>query len=245
MPEGPSIVILKELVERFKGKKITSVTGNAGIEKERLVNQKILDFQSWGKQFFICFKGFNVRIHFLLFGSYSIGEQIKPDKSVRLGIFFNKGSIYFYTCSVRLIEGPIDELYDWEADVMSDAWNTAKARKKLKALHNTMVCDALLSQDIFSGVGNIIKNEVLYRIRLHPETLVENIPPRKLASLIKEARGYSFDFLVWKKAYVLRKHWLAHTKKTCQRCNLPLIKKYCGKTNRRTFFCENCQVKYE
>jgi endonuclease-8 len=108
-----------------------------------------------------------------------------------------------------------------------------------------MVCDALLDQDIFAGVGNIIKNEVLYRIRLHPETRVGNIPPSKLSALINEARIYSYDFLRWKKAYVLKKHWLAHTKKICQRCNLPIIKTYPGKTKRRAFFCENCQILYK
>ena len=108
----------------------------------------------------------------------------------------------------------------------------------------TMVCDALLDQQVFSGVGNIIKNEVLYRIRLHPETMLGKIPPRKITELITEARNYSFDFLKWKKAFELKKHWLAHTKKICPRCNLPFIKKHCGKTHRRSFFCENCQVKY-
>lgn len=244
MPEGPSIVILKELVEIYKGKKIITVRGNTKIEKGKLTGKTIVDFRSWGKQFFICFNGFSVRIHFLLFGSYSVGEQTKPDQRLRLGLIFNKGSVYFYTCAVKLIEGPLDSQYDWECDVMSDDWNPAKARKKLNQLTDTMVCDALLDQTIFSGVGNIIKNEVLYRIRLHPETLVENIPPRKLTHLIQEARQYSFDFLEWKKRFVLRKHWLAHTKKTCLRCNVPLIKIYCGKTQRRTFFCKNCQVKY-
>ena len=117
-------------------------------------------------------------------------------------------------------------------------------RRKLKKMPDTMVCDALLDQNVFSGVGNIIKNEVLYRIFLHPETLVGDIPPRKLTQLINESRNYSFDFLKWKKAYVLKKHWLAHTKKTCKRCDLPFMKKYCGKTKRRTFFCENCQLFY-
>ncbi|HRO68823.1 MAG TPA: hypothetical protein PK951_00545 [Chitinophagaceae bacterium] len=42
-----------------------------------------------------------------------------------------------------------------------------------------MVCDALLDQEIFSGVGNIIKNEVLYRIRVHPESLIGDIPLKK------------------------------------------------------------------
>ena len=108
-----------------------------------------------------------------------------------------------------------------------------------------MVCDALLEQDIFAGVGNIIKNEVLYRIKLHPENLIEDIPASKLSSVIKEARNYSFDFLKWKKEFTLKKHWLAHTKKTCHRCDLPIIKEYLGKTNRRTFFCNNCQVLYK
>lgn len=245
MPEGPSIVILKEIILPFKGKKIIAAKGNAKIEIDSLQNKKIIDFRSWGKQFFICLKGITVRIHFLMFGSYSINQQTKPDKSIRLSLLFNKGAIYFYTCSVRLLHDDLDMLYDWEADVLSNRWDASKARKKLKAMHGTMVCDVLLDQNVFSGVGNIIKNEVLYRIKLHPETLVKNIPARKLTELIKQARNYSFDFLKWKKEFVLKKHWLAHTKKICQRCELPLIKKYCGKTKRRTFFCENCQVKYE
>lgn len=244
MPEGPSIVILKELLLPFQGKVIRSATGNAKIEMDQLVNKKIIEFKIWGKQFLICLKDVTVRIHFLLFGSYSVTTQTKPGRSLRLRLAFAKGTIYFYTCSVRLFHENLDDLYDWEADVMSDRWDPIKARKKLKAMPDTMVCDALLDQHVFSGSGNIIKNEVLYRIRLHPETLIKNIPPRKLTELIKEVRNYSFDFLTWKKKYVLRKHWLAHTKKTCHRCNLPLIKKYLGKTKRRTFFCENCQINY-
>jgi endonuclease-8 len=244
MPEGPSMIILREAVMPFTGKKILDARGNAKIDMDRLRQQKILNIRTWGKQFFLCLDNVTIRIHFLMFGSYSIGEQTKPDKSLRLCLRFKTGSLYFYTCSVRLIDEALEPLYDWEADVMSDKWNPKKARKKLKAMPKTMVCDALLDQQVFSGVGNIIKNEVLYRIRLHPETLIGKIPSKKLTSLVAEARNYSFDFLKWKKEFVLRKHWLAHTKKTCKRCDLPLIKKYCGKTKRRTFFCDNCQIKY-
>ena len=155
-----------------------------------------------------------------------------------------KHTLYFYTCSVRLLDPGADKLYDWEADVLSDEWDPLKARKKLKASSTTMICDALLDQQIFSGVGNIIKNEVLYRVKLHPENLVKFLPSKSLSALITEARNYSFDFLKWKKEFTLKKHWLAHTKRTCLRCNLPIIKKYCGKTKRRTFFCIGCQRKY-
>jgi endonuclease-8 len=143
------------------------------------------------------------------------------------------------------LPGDINEYYDWKADVLSKAWDPKAARRKLKLIPNEMVCDALLNQEIFAGVGNIIKNEVLYRIFLHPETKIKNLPARKLTELITQAREYSFDFLKWKKEFTLKKHWLAHTKRTCLRCNLPFIKKYCGKTQRRTFFCKNCQLLYK
>jgi endonuclease-8 len=243
MPEGPSIIILKEQVQQFTGEKILEVNGNSKLDIQRLAGEKILEFISWGKHFLICFKKFTVRIHFMLFGSYRINE-IK-DAVPRLSLIFKKGQLNFYACSVKFIEEDINEVYDWTADVMNDNWNPKAAKKKLKNIPEDLVCDALLNQNIFAGVGNIIKNEVLFRIRLHPETKIKNIPEKKINELIKEAHNYGFDFLKWKKEFVLRKHWLAHTKKICPRCNIPFIKKYCGKTKRRTFFCTNCQVLYE
>lgn len=242
MPEGPSIVILKEAVQAFKRKKIVAVSGNTTIDKERMLNQTVVDFKSWGKHFLVCFKTFSLRVHFMLFGSYRINE--KKDAPARLSLQFTNGEINFYTCSVQFVEGDANDTYDWSVDVMSDEWDAAKARKKLKANPEMLVCDALLDQHIFSGVGNIIKNEVLFRIKVHPESKVGNLPPKKLSELIKEARIYSFQFLEWKKAFVLKKHWLANTKKICPRDHIPFIKKHLGKTHRRTFYCEMCQVKY-
>lgn len=244
MPEGPSLVILKEEVQAFKGKKVLAVSGNSKENIQQLAGEKILDIKTWGKHFLVLFKKVTLRIHFLMFGKYLINER-RAEGTPRLSLQFADGEINFYTCSVKFIEGSLDDIYDWAADVMSDEWDEKKAKEKLKAKPDLLVCDALLDQTIFSGVGNIIKNEVLYRIKVHPETTVGKLPARKLTEMMKEARKYSFDFLEWKKAYILRKQWLAHTKRTCSRDGAPIIKKYLGKTNRRTFFCETCQVKYE
>lgn len=243
MPEGPSIVILKEAVQAFKGKKVVKVTGNTRIEMPALEGKRVIDFKSWGKHFLVCFPKFTIRIHFMLFGSYRINEE--KDSPARLGLQFENGSLNFYACSVKLITEPLDEVYDWSADVLSDTWDAGKARKKLKAMPDLLVCDALLEQNIFAGAGNIIKNEVLFRIRVHPRSKVGKLPAKQLNLLIKEAVNYSYDFLEWKKAFVLKKHWLAHTKTICPRCNIPLIKEHLGKTNRRSFFCNNCQVLYQ
>jgi endonuclease VIII len=242
MPEGPSLVIAREQMLPFKGKKISAVTGNSKIEKERLVNKKLVDIRTWGKHLLLCFDGFTIRIHFLMFGTYYINAT--KDAVPRLSMKFSKGEINLYTCAVKMIEEPLDEIYDWSADVLSDEWDPKAARKKLKSMPEVLVTDALLDQNIFSGVGNIIKNEVLYRIKVHPKTKTGALPPRKLTELINEARNYSFDFLKWKKEYTLKKHWLAHTKKTCQRDGDKILKEYLGTTNRRTFFCNSCQVLY-
>lgn len=244
MPEGPSIVILKEAVSCFKGKKVLTATGNSKkIDFARITGRKITDFKSWGKHFLICFSGFTIRIHFLLFGSYAIND-VRPAQP-RLSLQFAKGNLNFYACSIQVLEKPLDDLYDWSSDVMSDAWDASAARRKLTAQPTMLVCDALLDQSIFAGVGNIIKNEVLFRIRIHPESLVGKIPAAKRRRLVTEAVRYSFQFLAWKKEFTLRKHWQAHTMKICPRDHVPFEKKYLGKTNRRTFYCPLCQVKYD
>jgi endonuclease VIII len=242
MPEGPSIVILKDEARALVGKRIVAVEGNTRIDKERLVGEKIVALRSWGKHFLIEMAGFSLRIHFLMFGSYRIDER--KDVPPRLGLHFDRGEFNVYTCSVRFIEEPLDEIYDWTGDVMSDLWDARAARRKLRAMPEALVCDALLDQNVFAGVGNIIKNEVLFRIRLHPLSKVGALPPRKLAQLVDEARRYSFDFLEWKRAFVLRKHWLAHTKRTCPRCQIAFTKAHLGRTQRRSFFCERCQRRY-
>lgn len=243
MPEGPSIIILKEKLEEFAGRKVIAVSGNAKIDVSRAEGQKIIAIKSWGKHLLLCFKGFTIRIHLMLFGTYRINEGKKSEPRLHLG--FADGEINFYACSVKLLEGDINKHYDWTADVMNDKWSATKAKTKLKEMPDMLACDALLEQELFSGVGNIIKNEVLYRVHIQPEAKIGNIPPKKLSEMIKEARNYAFDFLKWKKENTLKKHWLAHTKKTCKRCNLPMIKKITGTKKRRSFFCTNCQHLYE
>ncbi len=243
MPEGPSIVLLREDAARFKGKTVRHAGGNTSVDLTPLVGRRIKAVRSWGKHFLLEFSHVTLRIHLMMFGSYRI--DARKDASPRVALQFDKGELNFYACSVKLIDQPLDEVYDWRADVMSDAWDPRLARRKLKAMPEVLVCDALLDQTLFSGVGNIIKNEVLFRTGIHPGSRVGHLPPRKLTALIRQAREYSFDFLRWERAFELKKHWKVHTKRVCPGCGGPVTKRYMGTTNRRTFFCSNCQTLYE
>jgi len=245
MPEGPSIVILKELVAGFEGRTISHASGNSSaVPFDELAGQPVLSMRSWGKHFLVELPLYALRIHFLMFGSYRINER-KDNATPRLSLQFEEGGeLNFYTCSIKLVEGTLEQAYDWRADVMSDMWSPRLALKKLRENPGRLVCDVLLDQNIFSGVGNIIKNEVLFRIHIHPLSTVMELPVSKLRAMVNEARQYSFDFLAWKKEYVLRQHWLVHNKRICPRCDIPLQRAHLGLANRRAFWCERCQKRY-
>jgi len=245
MPEGPSLYILKELVTDFVGQDIVRADGNVrAIDPARLVGQHILAIRTWGKHLLIEMPELVLRVHFLLFGTYRVNER-REGKTPRLSIETASGDeLNLYACAIREIDRIEYDAYDFSADVMSESWDPKKARKKLRAQPDMLACDALLDQDIFSGVGNIIKNEVLFRIRVHPLSTVGALPAPKLRALVDEARQYSFDFLEWKRQYVLKQHWLAHAKRICPRCDIPFHKANLGRTNRRSFYCERCQKRY-
>jgi endonuclease-8 len=244
MPEGPTIVILCEEAAKFRGRVVRRTEGNTRvIDPQRMVGKKVLALRSWGKHFLVQFSGFTLKVHFMLFGKYTIDER-KENSNLRLGLGFDNGELNLYACSVKYLEGKPEDHYDWRTDVLSPEWDPALARKKLRAMPDTLVCDALLDQSLFSGAGNIIKNEVLWRIRVSPLSTVGALPPRKLDALVRDARDYSFLFLEWKKQYVLRKHWQAHRKSTCPRCGIKLRIAHLGRTHRRAFWCEHCQVQY-
>lgn len=243
MPEGPTIILMKKDLQQFKGKKVTAANGSIITNKKMVENKILKDIKTFGKLTFLVFEDFSFRIHLLMFGSYSLKE--KPEiQSLKLSLQFDNGIVYFYTCSAKIIHNNELDTIDWEADIMSDLWNPEKAVKKMKATPKMMICDALMNQDLFSGVGNIIKNEALFRARVHPESKIQEIPDKVLHKIITETQDYSFDFLKWKRKNELKKHFKVYHREKCPHCGKAIIKRETGKTKRMSFYCEKDQKIY-
>ncbi len=244
MPEGPVIVLMKDALDKFVGQKVISTTGTVQYDHSLIVHHKLKEIKLYGKQTFLIFDQAAIRIHLLMFGSYEMDEQTKPEKNLRIGLTFKNGKALFYTCSVKIL--PLEKLdeIDWSADVMSEDWNSKNAKNKLKQNPEMLICDALMDQDIFAGVGNIIKNEALFLAGVQPESKVGKIPAKQMNAIIKEARDYSFDFLKWKMKDELSRHWRAYQQKTCPKCGEKLMKKSTGKTKRTSFYCPKDQKLY-
>jgi endonuclease-8 len=240
--EGPSIVILTEECERFLGQKVVRSSGTSKvIDIRALRGQRLLALKSWGKHFIMQFESTTLKIHFMLFGSYTI-DTPKPDRMPRLALKFKTGELFTYACSVREIESSLNSLYDWRADLMSGEWDEALAVDKLKALGDMLICDALLQQEIFAGAGNIFKNEVLFRLGLRPETKLSTLSGNELKLLAREMRLYAFQFFTWKKQFQLRKNWNVYKRKFCAVCGTKTVMATTGKLQRRSHYCPKCQV---
>ena len=75
--EGPDLVILRDKLKSFKGKKIWRARGYAKLNLKKVIGQKVIDIKTWGKHLLFCFKNFTLKIHFGRFGIYRINDPKK------------------------------------------------------------------------------------------------------------------------------------------------------------------------
>ncbi|WP_162052315.1 endonuclease [Pontibacter pamirensis] len=243
MPEGPQIVFLKEQAEQFTGQLVLEANGNAkDMPFNEIAGQPLTAIKTYGKALFFCFPSVTIRIHLMLFGKYAINGEL--NRELRLGLAFDTGEINFYACDCRLVRCSLNKLNDWSTDVMHASFDPDKALEKLYSKPNRLICDALLDQAILAGVGNGIKNEVLFRRQVHPESIVSNIPEPELRKLIAACVDFSFEYLDWKRERAEGQHWQVYRQKECPRDRIPLRKEKIGKTGRSCYFCDKCQKLY-
>jgi len=243
--EGPSVRIVAEELAVFKGKIVKLASGNARIEKEAVEGKKIEDVFSRGKNLFIKFLDLSFKIHFLMFGSYRINEEKKGAKP-RLSLIFRGGMLNFYNCSVKILNNDdVNQFYDEEIDITSEKWNFDKVLKLSMELKDETICDVLLDQSVFAGVGNIIKNEALFMAKLHPLSIIGKISEMKLRETIAKTRQFSLLFYhVRKKGRVLNPYLRIYRKRKCEQSEEKVESKRTGKRRRISFFCPSCQILY-
>ncbi len=242
--EGPDIVILKEKVKHFKGKKILRAYGYAKLDHKKIIKKKVIDIKTWGKHLLICLKkDLTLKIHFGLFGIYRINDP-KKDVNASLSLHFTNGEFDCYIAHPKLIEEYLDEIYDWQLDEFSRKYDTKKVKETLlQQSKEKQIGDLLLDPDIFAGVGNIIRNESLYRAKLHPESKLGAIPSRTLTTLIRQTHDYSKVYLNASKKNELAKTWKVYNQTECPQGH-KVKKKPTGKTKRNSFICDQCMKKY-
>lgn len=247
--EGPSLHLAAEQLQPFVGRRILRVSGNSKIGISRLRRQRVNDIFAWGKHLVLQFDAFALRVHFMLWGTFAAtvkGVSVTGDyrrvSPPRLVLGFSNGALLVWSSSLRFVEGAdVKATYDFRADVLSSSWDPAGALRKLRRHPTAQIADVLLDQSIFAGVGNIIKNEVLFRTRTSPFARVRDLPSARVKAIVADARTFSFKFLELRRQFALRKNLEIYGRSTCPSCTNKVRRRIHGDRQRRSFYCERCQ----
>jgi endonuclease-8 len=189
MPEGPSILHLRNQLLPFKGKIVRRAGGYGPMPTAWINGKKLSDIKTWGKHLLFIFSDGTVRVHLGLFGDVLVNERKKVNRSFYLE--FAKGEINGYVVRAQKLTASPAEVYDWRTDILSNNFDPSYVKSLLKDQGSKTIDDVLMDQKIFTGVGNILRNEILYRAGIHPLSVTGKIPARKITRLVKEAAKYA------------------------------------------------------
>lgn len=239
--EGPSVYLLAEKLHGFVGAKIKSIKGNAKIDQNALKKQSIVSIYSFGKRLIIQCADVAITIHFLMYGSYRINEE-RPDMMPRLQLVTSKGTINFYNCAIKLFKtSALKRRLPLSRDIVSPRWSAKKLIPLLKKYENETIDDVLLDQSLFPGIGNIIKNEVLFISKLAPSTKIKKLSAQQLHNVAHNAHVFSKKFLELRRVFQLKKNLSIYRKSLCPMCSSKIVRQKTGMTRRWSYYCLVCQ----
>ncbi len=239
MPEGPTIVVFKEKLQKFEHKKVTESGGYNNPFAEEISGKTLENIDTYGKYLLLKFNDFTITVHFGLFGSFLVNESKKVNASFSL--FFGSDFVNFYI--VKLKKFANDETFDQELNVFSEQYQLSKTRKLLlEKFPKKQIGDVLLDQNVFPGLGNIIRNEVLFLAKIHPESIVKQIPTKKVNELLQHIQNFSKASV----QLIAEKQWkqscAVYQKKTFENEEISVI--VSPKIKRKSFVVEKLQKKY-
>ncbi|XP_052271922.1 endonuclease 8-like 3 [Dreissena polymorpha] len=151
--------------------KINSFTkrGSSGESPfHQLIGRSLDDLQTLGKELFMHFGDFCLRIHFLMSGqSFNNNQQVDSETGGKTETptleLLMYGDLLTFRNSAAEIRPSVTCLMKYEElnnlDICSPVFNFKRAYSLFREQHNRLVCDVLLDQFILPGVRNIIKNE--------------------------------------------------------------------------------------
>lgn len=201
-----------------------------------------------GKQFRIRFSdGRLILVHLLMWGSWGIytpGEEWeKPRDRARLVLRTADHEVVAFSGPVIQLMGS-EELADskWGGlgpDPLRDDFSREEVNRRMDRHPNRDVGAVLLDQRVLSGVGNILRNEILFRASVHPT--------RKVCELADQEREQVLDWTEelmrrWLEEMGGKQSWTRvyrRSGKACPRCGATI--EYFRNAGRRAYACPECQ----
>jgi formamidopyrimidine-DNA glycosylase len=199
MPEGPEIYLLKkQVLSKFKNTKLINIISNTKAKLTLPSESKLISIETYGKQMIMIFEDYKLAVHMGLTGWINF-EKDKKDLEEEHNFFpkyefeFKKNNkiIKFYVNDKRRFSklkfiktekeynNIINNLGE---DILTNNFNLDIFKEKIK-LKNTNISSILLDQHIFSGIGNYIRNEALYKAKISPYKYPSELSDEKIIDL--------------------------------------------------------------
>jgi endonuclease-8 len=271
MPEGPTIRNTADLLrDTLVGQLITgfhSSLKKASAEgwEERISGQQVRAVRVHGKNLFIDFaNGWTLYTHMLMWGAWHVYAQGEPwRKEARKARAVLETATH---CAV-LFSAPVCQLIQAAdlashptsalgPDLLGDTFGPTESteiRRRLQAQGDAAIGAAIMNQTVMAGIGNILKSEILFAARLHPERAADSLSDDEFARLIVtsqdmmrrayETHSFTQVFLppALRQATGSLGYVYGRSGQICLRCGGTIAMVRQGPMQRMTFFCPFCQ----
>lgn len=260
MPEGPELFFLSQLLKsQLKNQYFNNIISNTKSIIKLPKKSIIVDIYSYGKNLIIKTQDYNVLIHLGITG-WLVLEEPKIYKYI-----LEFSNLNYYLKDVRRFskitifnndELLNDYLNNYEVDILTPKF-TYDYFEKIIESKNKLLCNLLLEQKYFSGLGNYIKNDVFYLTKLNINKKTNEMTKNQIKKLYENILFVAYSKLyTWLNEYNLKVpkyiekiekpkleipyHYKVYEQEYDKKGNkVILIKNHCG---RRTYYVPNVQI---
>ncbi|KDE41516.1 formamidopyrimidine-DNA glycosylase [Metamycoplasma hyosynoviae] len=273
MPELPEVrVVVDNLNTHILNKKIKQLTifkhklfkkFPSNKFQEEIVGKKFLKVENKGKVIIATLSnGLYLYSHLRMEGKYKYFNHINEITTTRnlIAIFeFEDQTVLAYYDS-RMF-GEFYLYYENNPEYIkpyahfADEPDKVDSEKVYKKLSNSTqaIKTKIMSQDVVAGIGNIYADEILFELKIHPETPSMNLKKEQVKQILEVATKimnksyehggttiHSFESFNDKSGHY-QDYLMIHNSqiKFCKVCNTKVEKIFVN--NRGTYFCPNCQ----
>jgi endonuclease-8 len=275
MPEGDTIFrAARTLNKALAGQVVTGfetvLPKLSRVDQDEPIPGRIVEsVEAKGKWMSIRFSGgLTLLTHMLMSGSWHIyrpeEKWQRPARDMRIviktekiwAVAFNVPVAEFHTNdTLRRRQG----FRSLGQDVLDPDFDPAKSIAALRARSDLLVGEALLSQSIMAGLGNVFKSEVCFACGVNPFRRVHTLTDEELLCLVNTARKFLLANVTDSsgnqittytgirsttgRANEQERLWVYGRRgEPCRNCATPIESRKQGEDARTTFWCPACQA---
>jgi len=265
VPEGDTILRAARTMHRaLAGRRVAAARApmlpGAG---ESLAGRTVAGVAARGKNLLVHFDdGSALRTHMRMTGSWHLyrpGERWrKPGSLARVVLETDAWvAVCFSAPVVELLRAGEAERHEALSslgpDILGETFDYAEAVRRLLALGETPLGEAVLAQRAVAGIGNIYKSETLFLVREDPFAPVGSVDEKRLARLLARARELMRSALgptpratrptMSRSRDPGARTWVYRREgRPCRRCGTEIRMRRQGLDRRSTYWCPKCQA---